>query len=165
MAMFDDSVYFTSNGISRSRGLFKEMAVEGDSPVFTLSKAGKDGYVSLRKLYIEYVKDDPSEDTFVEVVFGDWHIWNKIKGASWFEEHYEEWQNIAAVKRKSEAFKTIVADAMDEKSRTKVSSAKYLIEEPWERKTKTQKERTKETARSAYSQVDKDLERLREHLN
>lgn len=162
VSMFGPKELFTSNGIARTKSLFKEVAVTDEHCLFTLEK--NSDYIKLKDIYVKLVMDDPSENSFVETVFGDWKVWNKIKECSWFTPYYEVWEEEATVKRKSKAFQTIVEEATGN-GRNRLQAAKYLLDEPWKGRTKPAREKRLATTEEAYAHVDKDLDRIREHIN
>ena len=65
------------------------------------------------------------------------------------------WKEECDVARKAKAFNTLITDA--EKNPT---SAKYLIEEPWNGKTVAAKRKAKETTKQAASLFDSELAEL-----
>lgn len=158
--MFTEEILYTANGIRRTRSLFKEFAVSGDMPVFTLRRA--EGYVRIKDLYIKFCVSDPSEADFAETVFGDVSFWKNIAKCDWIQEDLREWRETAEVKRKSKAFKAIIKE-VESKGRASFSASKFLIEEPWkdkrDPKTKTQ---NKKTTSKASVQVRSDIQRLQE---
>lgn len=156
--MFPREVFFTENNKPRTRSLFYDFHVHGtmNQAVFTIKPYDDKGYVSLRKLFLQYVPDDPSEVTFAEIVFGDFQTWETISQAPAVKPFVEKWRYVADVKRKSEAFGVIVAEAKENKN---YHAAKYLIEEPWKKSNSKTKD-TKETTAQAFTAVEDDVSRL-----
>lgn len=148
----------------RLREIFSEFNPEA---LLTMDRNGKEGKISLYKLYIDLSVDDPSEVAFAEEVFGDIYFWQTLCQSNWFSKHIMEWREIAAIKRKKAAFKTIV-DEVKTKGKNSFSAAKYLIEEPW--KLGSAKERKKvrqeiaKTAEEAFKDttLQSDINRLKE---
>ncbi len=158
--MFSESVLYTSNGIRRTRSLFKETSVFGDSPVFTLRK--NKAFINIKELYVTYCTEDPSEATFAETVFGDVSFWNNIAKCDWIQEDLREWRETAEVRRKAMAFKAVMEEVKGG-GRSSFSAAKFLIEEPWKNKRdKRVKEDSAKTTTKAKDIVSDDLSRLRE---
>jgi len=159
--MFTKEQLYGDQGHPRTKSLFREF---GGGPL-SYSKHDTDGCINLRNIYISLCVDDPTEFVFAEEVFGDWSFWAHLRNISWMKAQVEEWQVVVEVERKSRAFKALVQDASDPKSRSRVASAKYLIEEPWKnKKDRDTKKQVEATASSAYDQSAKDLERIKEHL-
>ena len=164
MALFDKDQLYSAQGHKLTRSLFVETAVAGDTPIMTLSVHEKEGYTNLRTIFIELVSDDPSEYTFAEAVFGDYAHWNNITKASWMKPYLDEWRMCADVKRKAMGFDAAVREIKG-KGRSAFAAAKFLIEEPWKdkRNPKT-KEAVKKSTKTAASEVDKDVARLKDFI-
>ena len=161
--MFSKEDLYGLNGKMKTQSLFREFFPETGQ--LTLSKHDTDGCINLRQIYISFCIDDPTEVTFAESVFGDYAFWENLRSLVWMKPNVEEWERIADVKRKQKAFATLIQDATDKDSRTSVTSAKYLIDEPWKGRKKETKEKVKESTSEAFSQVRHDLERMKEHMN
>jgi len=160
--MFSEDVLYTSNGIRRTRSLFKETSVAGDKPIFTLGRDKEDKYICLRDLYIKFCTKDPSESIFAETVFGDVGFWNNIAKSPWIQEYLQEWREIAEAKRKAIAFQAII-DEIENGGRSSLTAAKFLIEEPWKDKRNPKvKKDSEKTAESAKSHFHSDFKRLQE---
>lgn len=160
MAMLSDKEIYGDNGHIRSKSLFKELAGPEDFPIFVLSHRKVEGFVNLRSIFIELTQEDPSEFVFAEEVFGDYKVWKHISKCTWMKPHLDEWRETADIKRKSKAFKQIVEEAKE--GRSKFTASKYLIEEPW--KTGAAKKRSKETTQKSYNYVKEDADRLKEFM-
>lgn len=145
MAMFDRKQLYTEQGVPKTREIFCELnAANG-----ILSIQNEDAPVpSLRKLYVSLTVEDPSEATFVEVVFGDFHYWERLKNSPLMQEHLPAWRHEAAVKRKSEAFKYMVNEIRND-GKNAYGAAKYLIDAPWEPKTRASREANKKSSAEA----------------
>lgn len=158
-----DDLYNKSNNML-IRNIFCEWNPDG---LLTLDKNGKEGKVSLFKLYMAHCVDDPSEVTFAEEVFGDLFFWQNLSEANWFERDITEWRHLAATKRKQKAFKAIIEEVQT-KGRSSFTAAKYLIEEPWKVGNATERKKIKkqisDSAEAALkdSSVQSDLRRLKE---
>lgn len=158
--MFTKEQLYGDQGHPRTKSLFREY---GGEPL-TLSKHEMEGCINLRSIYFSFCVDDPTEYVFAKEVFGDWGYWAHLREISWVKKEVDEWRKAVEVERKSKAFRSLVQDATNPDSRSRVTSAKYLIEEPWKGKSKTVRQEKEETATTAYGQVEKDLKRIREHL-
>ncbi len=158
--MFPDEVLYASNGLRRTRALFREVSVEGDNPVFTLAKSP--GYIKIKDLYIKFCVDDPTEATFALTVFGDIAFWENIAKSPWIETHLEEWRRTCEVMRKAKAFEAIIHE-VNNGGRSSFSAAKFLIEEPWKdkRNPKT-KTKAKESTEKAYGTLKDDVKNLKD---
>ena len=158
--MFPDDVLYASNGLRRTRALFREVSVEGDSPVFTLVKSP--GYIKIKDLYIKFCVDDPTEATFALTVFGDIAFWENIAKCSWIQEHLGEWRRTTEVMRKAKAFEAIISE-VNNAGRSSFSAAKFLIEEPWKDKRKPGvKAKSKESSDKAYGTLKDDVKNLKD---
>jgi len=161
MSMLSRDQIYTPQNKRKEQSLFVETCAHHNEPIFTV-RDEKEGYISLRKLYLEYVPKDPSEAVFAEVVFGDVGYWLHLRENKLLKPFFDEWREEAEVIRKSFAFKAIV-DEVENQGRSAFSAAKFLIDEPWKdkRNPKVKKE-SKETTSKASIQVKTDIERLRE---
>ena len=160
--MFTKEQLYASTGMRKSKSLFIEYRVEGIEPIFTLSRHEREGLISLRNLYIQYCVDDPTEVEFAEAVFGDYGFWLNLSTTMYVAKELEEWRAIVDIKRKAQAFKTIMKEVQED-GRAAFSAAKYLIEEPWKGRKQATRQKVKETATKAYSEVQDDINRLREN--
>lgn len=131
-----------------------------DDAVFTL-KAKHEGLISLRKLFVAHVAEDPTEVSFALAVFDDVAYWTRVREYADFKPYVEKWRAEADIIRKSKAFKSILSE-VKEGGRSSFSAAKYLIEEPWKGRAKTTKENIKKTTEKAFDLVRDDLTRLKE---
>lgn len=153
MAMFDRNQLFNSQGVARTKSLFVEFGASSDN-ILTLGE--NRAYPSLKSLYVNLTVDDPSEATFIDVVFGDFQFWTKLSSTTWMKEHLKAWRHEAEVKRKSKAFKCIVGEIENE-GRNAYQAAKYLIEEPWKGKAKPVREASKKSTAEALPSHITDL--------
>lgn len=125
---------------------------------------------SFHNLYMQYCVTDPTEVSFVDAVFdGNFTYFQRIHDNSSVRGYLEEYRMEAAIRRKSAAFKTIVAEASSD-SKGATAAAKYIIDEPWATKdartTDGRKKRAeaRETAAQAFedASIQEDIKRLRE---
>lgn len=167
MPMFTKSQLYAANGTKKSTSLFKETATTPTSePIMSLAPTGYGKYICLQDLYVALTQDDPSEYTFAEEVFGSYAFWHNIRQKEWFKPYYEDYQIIAAAKRKQKAFKAIIAEVESE-GRNALAASKYLIEEPWKGKKVVDKEAKENSRKSTVKarnskEVDSDYQRLKE---
>ena len=153
-----DRIYNTSN-VPMIRPLLLEEG--GNNAVFTTSKDHKDGYISLYKLFVQFVVDDPTETVFADEVFGDVAYWYNVRETSTLRGHLEEWREICDVLRKKKAFEAILNEVKS-KGRNSFQASKYLIEEPW-KKGSPNRRKVRQTTEEAFNQsvLKEDLERIR----
>lgn len=172
MAMIDKEKLWTQNGKPIFIGLIQELHQyknEDIKPIFTLREE-KEGLISLQKLFVKYVAEDPTEVTFALTVFGSVDYWLMAKKMSGFQSHYEDLKLKADIARKSMAFRSIVAEVQTN-GKSAFSAAKYLIEEPWTPKTGKVQQRKQEATKKAFdkvmSETSEDYARLKEagHIN
>ena len=161
--MFTYEQLHNANGVPYSNGLFYQTTIDKSTAIFTLGKEHKDGYLSLRKLFIELTVDDPSEAVFAETVFGDVGYWLRLQESGALKDVIGEWREVAEVKRKSKAFTAIVNEIKNE-TRNSYQAAKYLIEEPWKPSDRKTRAATKKTTSDAFSSVQEDIKRLGDFL-
>ena len=153
---------YTSSGQRRTRALFRETAMSSDSPVAALGKQPGD-LIPVRDLFIELVSPDPTEYEFSDLLLGDYAHWKLIADATWMKDYIDEWRMICDVKRKSEAFRSVLKEAKD--GRSAFSASKYLIEEPWKDKRNPQtKAQVKESTQRAKDTIASDVARLRDFM-
>ena len=164
MSIFSPEQLYSPQGHRLTRALFAETAIKGDNPIMSLSPHDKEGFLNIRKLFIEMVADDPSEYDFAEHVFGDYAFWYNITQSKWMEPYLQEWRMVADVKRKSKSFKSLIREVENE-GRSAFSAAKLLIEEPWKdkRNPKT-KQAVQESTKRAVNEHKSDIARLSDYL-
>ena len=136
--------------------------------IFTM-RPHKEGYISLRQIFVQHVVEDPSETSFAETVFGDVGYWLRIREQKEMKNWLTEWREEAEVIRKSKAFKAIVNE-IETEGKSSFQAAKYLIEEPWKSKhlspadgRKARASSKKTTIAAAESSgLTHDIQRLKE---
>lgn len=142
----------------RSKSLFREFG--GNLLNLTDDHDEEDGTMSLKKLYLSFCVEDPTEINFAEAVFGDWDAWEYLL-QSFLKEDIEKWRMLCTIKRKSQAFQAIIEEVKND-GRSKFTAAKYLIEEPWiDKRSSEAKKKSKSTTVAARGTVRSDIERLR----
>ena len=146
----DREYIYTVNQKAKVLCLIKELCKPADVPIFTI-RDEKEGYHSLRSLFVSYTIEDASETTFAEEVFGNVGYWLKAREHKFLKPFVEEWREEADVKRKAIAYKAIVEEVQT-KGKSAFSAAKFLIDEPHKDKrnteTKAKVEKTKAKARA-----------------
>lgn len=160
-----------TNGVTRTNTLFYELCYSNpENALFTTKEddievRGKT-YVSLRKLYVAMVPNDPTEYEFAQVVFGSWEIWQNIAKSSKVKPLVEKWRREVEVKVKSEAIKAI-AEEMRSNGRSSFTAAKLLLDKGWLEKEpasaakKQLKEKEEaEQDQEALAMLSMDAERL-----
>jgi len=174
--MFPKETYFNGSNKRKTRSLFYELASDQkEDCIFTIKEDdtvinGK-RYISLKKIYLDLVANDPTEYEFSRKVFGSWEIWEAIYKQRDFKVIIEKWRSEVAIKIKSEAIRSI-AEEMRSGGRSSFSAAKLLLDKGWidketfDSKTKKkQKEKEEEENKEARSLLLSDAERLGLRLN
>lgn len=169
--LFDLSKTKSDNGVVRTKSLFYELSYDNtDHVLFTLKDFDVEHngrtYTSLPNLYRSLVPQDPTEYTFAMAVFGNWHVWDVIRNAPQLRPYVKRWRNEAEVKIKSEAIKTIAAEAQSG-GRSSFTAAKLLLERGWIEKEAASKAKQKliekeeeELNKEALKLLSEDAERL-----
>lgn len=166
MAILSKDQMYTPQGVPKLATLIIELCQvrpvrDNDKAVFTL-KDEKEGFVSLKRLFVSHVTQDPTEVTFAEVVFGDVGYWLRVRDHKELQGFLAKWREEAEIIRKSKAFQALVNE-IENDGKSAFSAAKYLIEEPWKGTAKVKKEQSKETTEKAYSFHSETLKRLEEN--
>ena len=175
--MFKRDVFINSVGHTRIKSLFAELSYDSDKfHIFTLkdqdvvNTKGKT-LLSLKRLYLENVSNDPTEYTFAMTVFGTWDIWDTIRRNATLRRYYSKWREEVDVRIKSEAIRSI-AEEMREGGRSSFTAAKLLLDRGWiekvnpnDRKSEQQKRKDQTLDRQAMQMLSKDAERLGLKLN
>jgi hypothetical protein len=176
MALFEREQFINSVGHTRIKSLFLELSYDNDQfHLFTLKDNDQEHkgkkLLSLKRIYLEYVPNDPTEYTFAMVVFGTWDIWDTIRRNAQIRRHYNKWKEEAEVKIKSEAIRSI-AEEMRQGGKSSFTAAKLLLERGWiekvsphDRKTNKQKLQEEALDRQAMQMLSKDAERLGLKIN
>ena len=161
MAIMDYKDLYTPQGRTKFLCYIDELKGHEDiEPIFTVRNEKK-GLISLKKLYMKYCVDDPSEATFAEEVFGDLGYWMQVRESPRFLPFLRAWREEAEVMRKRNAFLAVAREIKSE-GRSAFTAARFLIEEPW--KNRAQKKAAKKTTQEAFTKADleEDVARLRE---
>lgn len=159
MSLVDPQEFYASNGKISFRTKFVEFG--NNSPdAWVLREANKDRGIFLQDIFVSLTKDDPTELEFADYLCGSMTIWMAMRESEFVKPFYEHWLELTAIKRKADAFKTIILDAKNPDSRSSATSAKYIIEEPWLKGTKEVKQKSKETTKEAFQ--DSSLSHLKD---
>ena len=157
-----DQLYVKANNRRLTQGLFHEYS----GNLLTLAKEDHpNGAMSLYKLFVALVVDDPTETVFAEAIFGEVTFWNNLNSVTFIRPHLEEWRAVCDVKRKQKAFAAILHE-IETKGRSSFTASKYIIEEPWKTKKAEDKRgtraATRETTRKAFEskEVQEDAKRI-----
>lgn len=156
--LFDTSKTKTDNGVTRTKSLFYELSYEDTQHVlFTLKDEDLEHngrtYTSLPNLYRNLVPIDPTEYTFAMAVFGNWHVWDKIRNAPQLKPYVKKWREEAEVKIKSEAIKAIALEATSG-GRSSFTAAKLLLERGW-----IEKEAASKAKQALMAKEEEDMDR------
>lgn len=151
---------WSPNNQARTNSIFLETSKTDEIPVLTL-EIEDPNLPCLKTLYMAYCVKDPTEVVFAEMVFADLKYWNRLKKAKFFAPFLEEWRLLAEEKRKQVAFEAIFEE-IESKGRNSFAAAKYIIEQPWQPKTKEVKRKNNLTTERALTPFQEDMERLKE---
>ena len=114
-------------------------------------------------MYMAYCRDDPTEWTLAEEVFGSWSIWERISTMQAIKGFVSDLRKANGIRMKSIAIKKIVQEASLTDGRNTFQAAKYLIDknlaEPSLKITQGKKAKSKENI-AALKLIQKDAERL-----
>lgn len=174
--MFPREIFFNGSNKIKTRSLFYELEPDQkEDCIFTLKDEDLviDGkkLISLKRLYLNLVVNDPTEYEFAQEVFGSWEVWEAISVQRSFKAIIEKWRSEVAVKIKSEAIRSI-SEEMRSGGRSSFSAAKLLLDKGWidketfDSKTKKKlKEKEEQENKEARSLLLSDAERLGLRLN
>jgi hypothetical protein len=133
--MFPKSAFLTEVNKVRTKSLFYETSY-GDMTwvLFTLKEDDIEAHgrnlLSLRKLYMSLVPNDPTEYEFAQTVFSSWNIWETIAKSPLLRKDVAEWRREVEIKIKSQAIRSI-AEEMKSGGRSSFGAAKLLLEKGW----------------------------------
>jgi hypothetical protein len=123
-------------------------------------------FLSLQKLYISLVPNDPTEYEFAMTIFGSWDVWQDLNKSPLLKPSIARWRKEAEVKVKSEAIKAI-AEEMRSGGRSSFGAAKLLLERGWldkeaasQAKRKLIEKEEEEMDKQALSMLNEDAQRL-----
>lgn len=161
----------TEQGKPRTKSLFYELC-QGDEThvIFTTKEIDHEvrgkTYLSLRKLFLALVPQDPTEYEFSQAVFGSWSVWEAMCRSPLLKSHIAEWRKEAEVKIRSEAIQSI-AEEMRSNGRSSFGAAKLLLERGWldkeaasKAKQKLQEVEEEKMNNAALKLLEDDAERL-----
>lgn len=122
---------------------------------FTLKEDDHEGYVSMKKLYLQY--NDPTEYQFAIEVLGNYSHWKLLSNCDWFKPYVESWRDEMEAKLTSEAVRQIALASMEEKG---FQAAKWLAEKGYKEKQVGAKSKAAKAKEAKINQmVDEDLEK------
>ncbi len=171
MAMFSPDTFKAETGKPRTQALFIELSYDKPThAVFTLKEDDHEHngtlYLSLHKLFVSMVPNDPSEYEFAMTVFGSWDIWENLCKSPRVKAHIAKWRAEAHVKIKSQAIQAIAME-MKEGGRSSFSAAKLLLEKGWldkdtasQAKKKLQAKEREDEDKQALAMLSDDAARL-----
>ena len=174
--MFSFSQIKNSRNKPRTKSLFYELSYDDPSDsIFTLKEeniiAHERPLVSLHKLYMSLVPNDPTEYEFAMQVFGSWDCWTAICNSPPLKPYINKWRKEAEVKVKSQAIQSI-AEEMKSGGRSSFSAAKLLVEKgrldkdsASKAKAKLQAKEEEEINKEALSLLNEDAHRLGIKIN
>lgn len=169
--MFPRTAFCTEVNKVRTKSLFYETSY-GDLTwvLFTLKEDDIEAhgrtFLSLRKLYLSLVPNDPTEYEFAQTVFGSWPIWETISKSPLLRKDVAEWRREVEIKIKSLAIKSI-AEEMNSGGRSSFGAAKLLLEKGWldkdtasDAKKKLKSAEEEKQNNEALKMLEEDAERL-----
>lgn len=153
-------------GRFRTQSLFKEMNSDKKYPAyFTLKDQDVDGMISMRRVYLEI--SDPVEYETAQVLLGDYKHWQVLCSRDWFKEHVEQWRLELEAKLDSEAVRALRKTTNDDKSTSRASCARTMLEKPWRTKQSLRGRPSKDEqagylkrASEEISEIEEDRKRL-----
>lgn len=104
----------------------EEDSVKREGVLYTLKDEDYKGIPSLRRLYLE--AKDPTEYQFANQCFYSWEHWCSIRDQEWIKPKLTKWREELKVLILSEALTSVVEEATNPISRSRLSAAKYLLE-------------------------------------
>lgn len=173
--MFPKDTFKNNSGKIITLKLFIELCYETpEHAVFSLKEDDLDlngkRYVSLQKLYLAYVPNDPTEYTFAKNVFGSWNIWETVRNSAEVKPHVDKWRREADVIIKSRAIQAIAEEAKEGKNA--FQAAKLLLDRGWiekesatAKKISEKKKQEEEMNLEALDMLSEDAKRLGLKLN
>jgi hypothetical protein len=175
--MFPEGSFRGVTNKIRTKSLFYELCYKDPTyALFTLKENDLEAlngktYLSLHKLFVSMVPNDPTEYEFALTVFGSWDVWSRIRKSPELVREYKKWRAEADIKIKSQAIKSI-AEEMVSNGRSSFSAAKLLLDRGWLEKDTASKAKEKldakeqeEEDRLALRQIGDDASRLGLKLN
>lgn len=170
--MFPEGTFRGVTNKIRTKSLFYELCYDDPQhAVFTLKETDLEAnngktYVSMHRLFVSMVPNDPTEYEFALLVFGSWDIWDRVRKAPNIKVFYKKWRAEADIKIKSEAIRSI-AEEMKSGGRSSFSAAKLLLEKGWLEKDTASQAKKKLAAKEqededkqALSLLSEDADRL-----
>lgn len=132
------------NNCWHTKALFIEYAYKtsGLYLTFCLSENDRDGYPSLKRLYME--ADDPFEFSFAKKHIGGWEHWQYLCHEPFFAPIVDNWREELSASIRSRALAHIKQEAESDDAKKAYDANKYLLEEGWLKETR----RTKQGRRS-----------------
>lgn len=139
--------------------------VQDCRPSYFIIRDGVPRY-DLRQLYL--LVNDHTEYEFVKRFMWDEKHWEKVSNAPLVKPYVETWRKELKAKVRSEMVSVLIGDALDPDSKTKTSSAKYLLDKFADPKTPASSRKTKdktEDLKLLNEQNQEDWLRVKEMIN
>lgn len=157
--MVDSSLLKNSSGAWLLKPLFFEMCDSDKSRVlYTLKPEDHKGYPSVRRLYMEM--GDETEFKFAEAYFGGWPHWQRLIGATWFNDYMDDLRHELETKQLSD-----LRDVMKIKAKAgDIQAAKFLLDEFKRGKKREVGRPTKEAIKREAEMMFKSNEEISEDL-
>lgn len=168
----DKRKFLGGSGTRLTKQLFVEYAYisDNDNAVYTLARHDKEfegrTYPSLYQLYM--AEGDVTEARFVERYLYDWEQWERLQKNPVIAEEIERWRKDLKQKVGGQLVDELMSDAFNEDSKTRTSSAKYLLDNIIKPKARSSAGRPKNKTgptvaedKLADSAITADLERIR----
>ena len=155
------------NGVRLISGLFLETNQrDREASPYTLKDYDYEWrdkkYLSLFRRYMD--SRDPTEYQFATTWLADWHHWELLSSAAWFQEHLKRWRKELELAIKSEALARLLKESK-EPGRDGLSAAKYVLDKGWEPKETGGKGRpTKEQISNAANKIATESKLVDEHF-
>lgn len=175
--MFPEASFRGVTNKIRTKSLFYELCYNDPTyALFTLKENDLEAnngktYISLHKLFVAMVPNDPTEYEFALTVFGSWDIWSRVRSSPEVKREYKKWRAEADIKIKSQAIRSI-AEEMTTGGRSSFSAAKLLLEKGWldkdsasNAKKKLEAKEQEEEDRQALRLIGDDASRLGIKIN
>lgn len=142
------------NGQRLLRGLFYEETTSKETqPLYTIKDYDEHNLPSLFRLYMEM--EDETEYLFATAYLDGYEHWEMLCQCTWFQPIVERWRKELQLKLTAKRLKVLIDDSTDITSKSRTSSARYLLEQGW--RTKEEIKRGRPSKDEVRHELDKQV--------
>lgn len=148
----------------RTQSLFIEFKREGYDAYWTIGDEDKEGYPSLKKIYMSYPHVPGKEWNFAKDTLGSWELWQRLLANKMLSPMFHSWQKEKEIELESMAIEALIKSAQEDGPKGTMA-AKYIVEKGYKssgkgRPTKESIDKASKEAAKERDVFEEDSERI-----